>query len=65
MSRHVVAVRVVVVVVVVVVLTGGNTEGTHSSKSLCLKFVHVFCKFVSGLLLWFLDNLRFDDLRAE
>ena len=25
----------------------------------------VSCKFVSGLILWFMDNLWFDDLRAE
>ena len=25
----------------------------------------VLCKFVSGLILWFMDNLWFDDLRAE
>ena len=24
----------------------------------------VLCEFVSGLILWFLDNLWFDDLRA-
>ena len=27
-------------------------------------FVYVFCTFVSGLILLFLDNLWFDDLRA-
>ena len=27
-------------------------------------FVHVFCTFVSGLILLFLDNLWFVDLRA-
>ena len=43
----------------------GNTEGTKSSKILYLMFVHVFCKFVPGLILWFLDSLWFDDLRAE
>ena len=25
----------------------------------------VLCKFVSGLILWFLENLLFDDLCAE
>ena len=46
----------------------GDTEGTDSSKILCLMFVYVLlllCKFVSGLILWFMDNLWFDDLRAE
>ena len=34
----------------------GDTEGTNSSKSLfdvCVSFV--LCKFVSGLILWFMD----------
>ena len=40
-----------------------------SSCVLCLMFVYFFvvvvlCGFVSGLILWFLDNLWFDDLRA-
>ena len=43
----------------------GDTEGTNSSKKLFSMFVYVLCKFVSGLTLWFLDNLWFDDLRAE
>ena len=43
----------------------GNTKGTNFSKMLCLMFVYVFCKFVSGLILWFLDNLWFEGLRAE
>ena len=42
-----------------------DTERTNSSKILCLMYVHVFCKFVSGLILWFMGNLWFDDLRAE
>ena len=46
-------------------LKRGHTERTNSSKVLCLMFVYVFCKFVSGLIVWFLDNLWFDDLRAE
>ena len=29
----------------------------------CICFV--LCKFVSGLILWFMDNFWFDDLRAE
>ena len=36
----------------------------HSSKKFCLMFVYVFWTFVSGLILLFLDNLWFDDLRA-
>ena len=30
------------------------TEGTNSSKNLCLMFVYVLCKFVSGLICVFL-----------
>ena len=30
---------------------------------ICVCFV--LCKFVSGLILWFLENLWFDDLCAE
>ena len=45
----------------------GDTDGTNSSKkfvfNVCVCFV--LCKFVSGLILWFLDNLWFDDLSAE
>ena len=34
----------------------GDTEGTNYSKIFCLLFVYVFlCKFVSGLILWFMD----------
>ena len=40
----------------------GKTEGTNSSNIL-FNVVYVLCKFVSGLILWFLNNLRFDDLR--
>ena len=29
----------------------------------CVCFV--LCKFLSGLILWFMDNLWFDDLHAE
>ena len=43
----------------------GDTEGTNSSKILCPMFVYVLSKFVSWLILWFMDNLWFDDLRAE
>ena len=43
----------------------GDTEGTNSSKILCSMFVcFVLCKFVSGLILWFMDNLWFDNFRA-
>ena len=44
----------------------GDTEGTNSSKILCSMFIYVvLCKFVSGLILWFIDNVWFDDLCAE
>ena len=45
----------------------GDTEGTYSQKILCSMSVCGFClcKFVSGLILWFWDNLWFGDLRAE
>ena len=43
----------------------GNTEGTNPSKKNYLTFVYVLCKFVSGLIVWFLGNLWFDDLCAE
>ena len=46
----------------------GNTEGTNSSKILCLMFVYVcfvLYKFVSGLVLWSVENLWFDDLCTE
>ena len=48
-----------------------GTEGTNSSKILCLMFVYVLlfiyniCKFMSGLILWFYGNLWFDDLCEE
>ena len=45
-------------------LNRGNTEGTISSKRNCLMFVDVFCTFVSGLIMLFLDNLWFPDLRV-
>ena len=42
-----------------------NAEGTNSSEILCLMFVHVFCEFVPGLILQFLDYFWFNDLGAE
>ena len=45
----------------------GDTEGTNSSKifvfDVCVCFV--LCKFLSALILWFMENLWFGDLRAE
>ena len=32
-------------------------------SDVCVCFV--LCKFVSSLILWFVDDLWFDDLRAE
>ena len=45
----------------------GNTEGTNSSKILCSMFVYVlfYVNLCTGLILWLLNNLWFDDLRAE
>ena len=45
----------------------GGTEGTNSSKILCSMFVHVlfYVNLCTGLILWFLNNLWFDDLCAE
>ena len=43
---------------------GGNTKGTNFLKILCL-IVYGLCKFVLGLILWFLENLWFDDLCEE
>ena len=43
----------------------GNTEGTNFSKKMCLMFVYVFCKFLSGLILCFFGNLWSDDLCEE
>ena len=40
----------------------GKMEWTNSSKMLCLVFVYVLYKFVSGLVLWVLGNLWFDDV---
>ena len=44
----------------------GDTEGTFFETfvfDFCVYFV--LCKFVQGLILWFMDDLWFDDLRAE
>ena len=45
----------------------GGTEGTNSSKILCSMFVYVlfYVSLCTGLILWFMDNLLFDDLRTE
>ena len=45
----------------------GGIEGTISSKILCSMFVCVlfYVNLYTGLILWFLNNLWFDDLRAE
>ena len=45
----------------------GDTERTNSSKILCSMFVCVlfYVNLCSGLILWFLNNLWFDDLCAE
>ena len=45
----------------------GGSEGTNSSKILCSMFVYVLFYFnlCKGLILWLLNNLWFDDLRAE
>ena len=45
----------------------GDTKGTNSLKISCLMFVSVlfYVTLCTGLILWFLNNLWFDDLRAE
>ena len=45
----------------------GDTEGTNSSKILCSMFVYVlfYVNLCTGLILWLLNNLWCDDLRAE
>ena len=45
----------------------GGTVGTDSLKILCSAFVYVlfYVNLCTGLILWFLNNLWFDDLRAE
>ena len=47
-------------------LNSGNTEGIDSLKCLCVDVCVCFilCRFVLGLILWFLENLWFDDLCA-
>ena len=45
-------------------LTGTIPKGLILRKKNSLMFVYVFCTFVSGLNLLFLDNLWFDYLRA-
>ena len=44
----------------------GDTEGTNFSKILCSMFVYVsfYVNLCTGLILWFLNNLWFDDLQA-
>ena len=45
----------------------GDTEGTYSWKTLCWMFVYVlfYVNLCTGLILWFLNNFWFDDLRAK
>ena len=45
----------------------GDTEGTNSAKILCSMFVYVlfYVNLCTGLILRVLNNLWFDDLRAE
>ena len=45
----------------------GGTKGTNSSKILCSMFVYVlfYVNLCTGLILWLLNNLWFDDLHAE
>ena len=45
----------------------GDTEGTNSSKIVCPMFVYAlfYVNLCHDLILWFMDNLWFDDLRAE
>ena len=45
----------------------GGTQGTNSSKVLCSMFVYVlfYVNLCTRLILWFLNNLWFDDWRAE
>ena len=45
----------------------GDTEATNSLKILCSMFVYVlfYVNLCTGLILWFLNNLWFDDLCAE
>ena len=45
----------------------GDTRETNSSKIMCSIFVYVllYINLCTGLILWFLNNLWFDDLRAD
>ena len=45
----------------------GGTEGTNSSKIVCSMFVYVlfYVNLSTGLISRCLNNLWFDDLRAE
>ena len=45
----------------------GGTEGTNSSIVLCSVFVYVlfYVNLCTGLILWFLNDLWFDDFRGE
>ena len=45
----------------------GDTEGTNSSKILCSMFLYVlfYVNLCTGLILWFLNDFWFDDVRAE
>ena len=57
----------VCVCVCVCVFNRGDTEGTNSSEILCSMFVYVmfYVNLCTVLILCFLNNLWFDDLRAE
>ena len=45
----------------------GGTKGANSSKILCSMFVDVlfYVNLCTGLILWLLNNLWFDDLHTE
>ena len=45
----------------------GGTEATNFSKILCSMIVYVlfYVNLCTGLILWFLNNLWFDDMCAE
>ena len=45
----------------------GDTKGTNSLKIMCSIFVYVllYVNLCTGLILWLLNNLWFDDLHAE
>ena len=44
---------------------GAVPKGLILRIFLCLMFAYVLYEFVSGLILWILENLWFDDLCAE